>query len=206
MNEPYLKPTGNEITHEVRSRSNIIIETNKGIDLNLLRKRGSSKSFSGWLIGQIKMASKNGNLDMVKSLDFIYKKYKEFETSERVILDSWKGKSSLSIINKPDSFEIITFQKEDKNSSPHEVKREITKLEVNRIIKTISELDKGTKIPTRDIGELAYRRKWDLIFADRFLHTNLNLILRLLDHYKIIKYRSRYSTVLNKARSIQEVL
>jgi hypothetical protein len=206
MSETYLRPTGNEITHEVKSKNIITLESNKGIDLSLLRKRGNSKTFSGWLISEIKTASKNGNLDMVKSLEFIYNKYKQFETSERLILKSWKGKSSLEIINKPDCFIVVTYQKESKDSKPSEVRREIPKLEVNRIIKTISELDKGTKIPTRDIGELAYKRKWDDIFSDRFLHTNLNLILRLLDYYKITKYRSRYSTVLNKVREIQEVL
>lgn len=184
----FLKPTGNEITHEIKSPNIVTIDSKSGIDLSLLRKRGNSKTFSGWLIGQIKMASKNGNLDMVKSLEFIYNKYKEFETSERIILESWKGKSSINIINKPDSFEIITFQKEDKYSEPKEIKRNILKSEVNDVLVAIHKLNKGIEIKTRFIAEEVYKEKWKDIFSNRFEHTNLNLILRLLDKKGIISY------------------
>ena len=188
MSEPFLSATGNEKrTTEVRAKE-VIIREQKGIDLNLLKKRTSSKTFEGWLLGQMKMASKNENLDMAKSLEFIYKKYKEYSDSEKVRLDSWKGKSSFTIIEHPDSFDIITFQKPDKDSEPKEIKRNITKQEVNDVLVQIHILNQGKQIKTRDIAEAVYHEKWKDIFSNRFEHTNLNLILRLLDKKGIIEY------------------
>jgi len=54
-----------------------------------------------------------------------------------VRLQSWKGKSSIRIINKPDKFIVVTFQKKDQNSTLHEVRREVSKVEVNEIITAI---------------------------------------------------------------------
>lgn len=176
------------------------------LDLNILKKRSSAKTPSGLILSYAKEFKKKDNLEMTILFQELYKKIISMETREKVILKSWKGKSSIQIIEKPDYFIIITFQKDDQDSIPHEVKREIPKLEVNRIIKTISELNKGEKISTRDIGELAYKRKWENVFSDRLLHTNLNLILRLLDHYEIIRYRGRYTQVIKKIKEIQEVL
>lgn len=188
--------------------NNKIIEeviTNK-IDIKVLKKKGNYKTFNGWLIQKIKEAKSNENTEMVILLYEIYKKYNEFKTQEEVILKSWKGKSSIEIIDYPDYFEIITYQRENQDTEPTEIKTEITKLEVNRIINTINQLNTGEKISTRDIGEKAYRREWDKIFSDRPLHIQLNLILRLLDYYNLTKYRGKYTLVLKKVKEIQEVL
>lgn len=179
----------------------------RAIDVSLFRKKSNGKSPKGICLGYMKrLRDSNAPFEYIKVLENLYKDLVNLETSEKVILKSWKGKSSLNIIEKPDYFVITTFQKEDQDSEPKEVKREITKLEVNRIIKTINDLNTGKKIPTRDIGEKAYKRKWDNIFSDRFLHTSLNLILRLLDYYGMTHYRGRYTTVLKSVREIQEVL
>lgn len=181
------------------------IESQK-LDLSLFKKRGNSKTFKGYLLQKLKESRKQENLDVALLIQHFYKKYLEFETSEKVVLKSWKGKSSLQIIEKPNYFIVITYQKPNQDENPVEIKREIPKLEVNRIIKTISELNEGKKISTRDIGEMAYKREWDKIFSDRFLHTNLNLILRLLDHYNITHYRGKSTTVIRKVNEIQDVL
>lgn len=166
------------------------------IDISLFRKHGNSHTFSGWIISKIKQARNESNKEIVFLLSEIYKKYNEFLKSERIWLDNWKGKSSIKVIEGLDKFIIITFQKDDQDSFPKEVKREITKEEVNNILKVINQLNKGEPIHTRAIGEMAYKKDWDLIFANRFLHTQLNLILRLLDFKNIIKYRGGLSLVL----------
>ncbi len=176
------------------------------LDLNLLKKKGNSHSYSGWLLSRMKEAREQKNLDVCELLQTCYKKFMEFQKHEDILLKGWKGKSSLSIINKPDYFVITTYQKENQDTEPHQVNREITKIEVNRIINVLNELNQGKRISTRDIGEKAYRRKWDDIFSDRFLHTNLNLILRLLDHYGLTNYRGKYTTIIKPIREIQEVL
>ena len=197
----------NKIPLGIRLKQGNSIEIEeKKLDINLLKRKSNSKTFSGLLIGDMKMARDNKNFELAELIQHYYKKYMEFQTREKVILKGWKGKSSLEIIEHPDYFTIITFQKEDKDSEPKEIKRDITKFEVNRIINTINNLNKGKRISTRDIGEFAYKRDWDKIFADRFLHTNLNLILRLLDYYNLTKYRGKYTTVLKPVREIQEVL
>lgn len=176
------------------------------LDLKILRKRGNDKCFNGWIIQKIKEARQESNLDVAELLTTVYKKYNEFKTKEELILKSWKGKSSLQILTYPDYFEIITYQKPNQDEEPVEIKTEITKLEVNRIINTINELNTGEKINTRDIGEKAYKREWDKIFSDRPLHIQLNLILRLLDYKGITHYRGKYTKVIKQVREIQETL
>lgn len=144
----------------------------------------------------MKEARNECNFEVVELLQTCYKKYMEFRKHEEVILKGWKGKSSLEIIEYPDYFEIITFQKPNQDEEPVEIKTEITKLEVNRVINVLNELNKGERISTRDIGEKAYKREWDKIFSDRPLHLQLNLILRLLDKYKLTHYRGKFTTVM----------
>jgi hypothetical protein len=176
------------------------------LDLKIIRKKGNEKTYSGWLIQKIKESRQEGNLEVCELLQTCYKKYLEFQTKENILLRGWKGKSSLEIINKPDYFIITTYQKENQDEEPHQVNREITKIEINRIINCLNELNQGKRISTRDIGEKAYKRDWDSIFSDRFLHTNLNLILRLLDFYGLTHYRGKYTTIIKPVREIQKVL
>ncbi|CAK0756661.1 hypothetical protein CCP1ISM_60014 [Azospirillaceae bacterium] len=182
-----------------------IITYEGGIDLNLLRKKSNANTFPGWLIGEIRRASKEGKLEMVKALEFIYKKHKEL-TSDQVELKCWKGKSSFNVFVKPESFDVVTYQKPEQGAVPREITRNIQKVEVNHVLLIINQLNKGEKIPTRNIGEAYYKEEWDKVFANRFEHTELNLILRLLDYYKITHYRGGYTTVLKPVREIQEVL
>lgn len=137
-------------------------------------------------------------LGRTKMIEARINDYKEQEP-QKIILPGWKGKSSFEVINSATYFTVITFKRDDQDSDPHEVKRDITKIEVNRIIDVIMELNKCNlkeKISTREIGEKAYKRPWDEIFADRFLHTNLNLILRILDYYGFTLYRGGQTQVL----------
>ena len=190
----------NKMSKEIFER-NVQKEVHENnIDTSLFRKKSSAKSFRGKLIGYIKKARNEENVVMVQLLSKIYKDYMDFEAISRLALQSWKGKSSIEIIQKPDIFIVITYQKPSQDEEPREIKREIAKEEVNEVIKAINYLNKGEKINTRYIGERVYGKDWDLIFSDRYLHTQLNLILRLLDHYGITHYRGGYTTVLKKDR------
>jgi hypothetical protein len=193
-------------TKEIRSKPLELIDRTNKLDMGIFRKKSNANTSCGIILSYAKIFKKQGNLEMALFCQELYKKIYNLQKQEKVILNNWKGKSSLEIIEHPDYFTIITFQKEDKDSEPKEIKRDITKFEVNRIINTINNLNKGKKISTRDIGEFAYKRDWDKIFSDRQLHTNLNLILRLLDYYNLTKYRGRYTIILKPVREIQEVL
>jgi len=176
------------------------------LDLSLFKRRGNSHTYLGYMLQKMKEARDKRNFDVALLIQFFYKKYLEFEEHEKVLLQGWKGKSGIQVINKPDYFTIVTYQKSDQDSEPQEIKRDISKMEVNRIIGVINLLNEGKKISTRDIGEKAYKREWDRIFSDRFLHTNLNLILRFLDYYGLTHYRGKYTTVVKNVREIQEII
>ena len=63
-----------------------IEEKNERIDLAVFKKRSNSKTFPGWVIGKIKKARNEGNMEVVVLLNEIYKKYKEFETISKITL------------------------------------------------------------------------------------------------------------------------
>jgi hypothetical protein len=181
---------------EIREPYRELFREERIIDTSMFKKRGNFKTFKGYLIQKIKDARNDEHKDLVFILMELYNKYKEFEQSENIQLNSWKGKSSFEVIEKPDSYIIIKYQKPDQDSKPEIKLREITKFEANKVLSIIHELNIGQKISTREIGERLYNRKWDDIFSDRFAHTQLNYILRLLDYKKIIKYRGRFSKLL----------
>jgi len=223
--------------NEVFEKKVEIEQREEKIDSRILRKKSSAHSFKGWLIGRMKIAVNEKNQDVASILQTCYKKCLEFEnkTKARVELSGWKGKSGIKIIVKPDSFDVINFQKRDQDSKPKEIRRNITKQEVNEVISVLNQINerdiylckdckkiflgdrvcpkccsdniiKTDKIPSRIIGEMCYDKEWDDIFSDRFLHTEFNLIMRLLDYYNIIVYRGGYSTIINKVLNIQTCL
>ena len=142
--------------------------------------------------------------------------YKKFHpiTKSTINLNSWKGKDEISYIEKPDSFEIITHQRPDQDSEVKEIRRTIDKEHINNVIKAINrskikENEKiGKYIETKEIArnycivdDLKHNHKghelfpeglfeFGRFFSDRKLHTDLNLILRLLDNLLVINYRS----------------
>lgn len=176
------------------------------LDLNLFRKRGNSKTFKGYMIQKMKEAKQDNNLEVMYLIQHFYKKYLEFEESTRIKLESWKGKSSFKLIKKPESFIVIKYQKPDKYSEPIETKREVHFQELNWVLKCISQLNTGEKIKTRLIAEKVYGKKWKEIFSDRYLHTQLNYILNILDKLELIDYRGGLTNVLKESTEIQTII
>lgn len=181
----------------------------------LLERQSKCKTIEKYLESQLKVIRYNKenwtNIELVQVFEDLCKKANKLKSEAKVNLVGWKNKSSFQVIKKPDKFIIITYQKKDQDSEAYEVNTEITKEEVNEILVAIQQLNDGNKIPTRKIGELAYKKPWDDIFSNRKVsnygnHIKLNLILRLLNHEGLIRYRSRFSTVLNKKLDIQEIL
>lgn len=172
-----------------------LVKEERKIDTSIFKKRGNSKTFNGFLIQKIKEAHKSENKELVFILSSIYNEYIKFQQSERVRLDSWKGKSSFKVIETPEKFIIITYQKPDKESKAKEVQTEILRSEVNEIFVAINKLKDGNPIPTSTIAEFAYKRAWKDIFSDRPTHIRLNLILRLLEYKKLTKYKGGFTTL-----------
>lgn len=144
-------------------------------------------------------------------------------------LNNWKRKDQIQFIEKPESFDIILHQRPDQDSLPKQSIRNISKEEINLVIGAIniseSKINKKTKEVYYETPEIAKNFTfltgmkdnknghplfdkdgiflWENYFGDRFLHTNLNLCLRILDHYNITKYRGGRSVVLNKGFKFQ---
>lgn len=191
------------------------------------------KSFRTLLQAKIQSARKQCNKEIEIYTEELLRDYDRIqkETIATVNLTSWKGKDQIQYIESVDKFIIITHQKKDQDSLPVEHKKEISKETINEIIEAINTAKISTSkeklfyIKTRDIAEahaIAVNMKtnpegralwdsdglfiWQLYFGSRFLHTQINIILRLLDDYKVIKYRAGRTTVLNNKFKFQTTL
>jgi len=182
----------------------------KGLDPTLLKKRGTSKTYGGWLIQKYQDARKDKNFEMAKLLETLYKKYKEFENSEKIMLKRWRGKKGeMKFWNKPDSIVIEFAQSRNKDQEPRRATKEYNKYDINRMIWCLNKLkeESNNKIPSRKLGELFYKRDWDSkIFSQRGDHTSFTHILNILDYYKLIHYSGGVSTILKEVKEIQEIL
>ena len=179
--------------------------------LQKIKKRTSAKTPSGIILGDIQKIKNSENfslskLDLLCLLDGMYHKVKSLEVSQEIKLKGWKGKSSFEVIKKPDKFIVITFQKPDKDSEPKKIKRDISKEEINKLYWVLDKLNEGKKISSRDIGELYYKKRWENVFSDRYQHTQLNLMLRLLDYFGLTHYRGKYTTILKSRIELQNIL
>ena len=170
----------------------------QGLDKNLLKKRGNSKTFLGWILARMQDARKQQNFEIAKLLETIYKKGMEFQTSEKIRLTSWKGKSGIKILEHPDKFICITYQKETPNTEPKEIKKEILKTELNNLIVVLNSFKDKNKIPTSAIAEKYYQTGWKKVFSNRIQHTYLVYMLNILEKKEKIKYSRKGFTTINK--------
>lgn len=194
-----------------------------------------AKTFRGLLISFINKAKKDKLILTKVEARFLLEEllghYDKFNPSKvEVRLPGWKGKSSIKFIELPDSFDIITYQKPDQDSEAKEIKTNIHKDEINNVIEAVNTCPyrtdkKGNRYKhSVDIAErfchvakIALDKKgnalfpnnlfeYSLFFGDRRLHKNLNLSLRLLDYFKVIRYRGKRSVILNNNFKFQLVI
>jgi hypothetical protein len=194
----------------------------------LMNRLTEAKTFLGYLRGSLSISRNDKNEELSVFIEELIKKYQEFEVKSLVRLNSWKGKDQIKIIELPDSFDIIRHQKPDQDHEAKEILRNIPKIEVNNVIWAINHsknYHEENFIQTQEIArhyciaakitknkkgnELFYPDgtfEWQHFFGCRFLHTELNLILRLLDYYNVIKYRAGRTNVLKRNFQFQTTL
>lgn len=158
------------------------------IDISIFNKRSNSKTFQGWLIGKIKQARNDSNQELVFLISEIYNKYKEFESKETFKPEQWRGKSGVKFIEKPNLVIALRYRKKDKDSKPQEIRTELSREAINKVILNINKLDRGKTLKTSQIAELTYNRAWKDIFSDRQTHIKLTEILNYLEYKGDIKY------------------
>lgn len=159
------------------------------LDLKLLKKKGNEKTFKGYLIQKMKDSRNQNNFDVCALIQTIYKKYLEFETSEKFKANQWKGKSSVEYLDYPDKIIVIRYKKPEPFEQPEEVRTELLKQEINDLIVTISKLFKSKWLKTSEIAEELYQKSWKNVFSDRPNHIKLCEMLNYLEHKKIIDYK-----------------
>jgi len=173
-------------------------------DMSIFKKRSSAKTSKGLVIGMAKKLQNSpgtvfSKMEMLSLFATLHKQISNLETSETLKIESWKGKSGLKFIIKPDKVICISYQKFEKDSEPKEIKTKITRQEINDVIRVINKLDEGKKIKTSEIGELVYGEKWKNIFSNRKKHILLTKIYNYLEYRgDVIYYRSGKIKVLRK--------
>ena len=178
------------------------------LDLNLFRKKSSARTPSGLVLGYLKkLRNSDIPLEYKIMLQGLYKEIWNLEESEKVVFESWKGKSDVKYFLRPDRIIAVRFRKFDKNEKPREVSMELLKSDINRIIWGINKLNKGQEIPTSEIAEEVYNKKWKYVFSNRKQHVFLVECLNYLEYVGLIHYfRSGKIKVLRNVRYIQEII
>lgn len=162
-----------------------------------MRQSSEATNFKYWLASRINLTILYKDKETEIILREISKKYREFNGFERIHIEAWKGKSSLKLIEEPDKFICITFRKEEKDSEPKEIKKEIIKKEINDLLIVLGGFKEKEKIPTPKIAEKFYKMNWKEIFSDRIKHITLTYIFNILEQKGYIKYhRSGKVTIL----------
>jgi hypothetical protein len=211
--EPFLSSTGNEKITKVVYESNpnyrgteqrekslkeIVSYEEPKIDFDLLKKRGSSKTFSGWLIGKIRESSQSRNLEMTILLQEIYKKHQEFNSKKEIItleiIEGWKGKDKIEINKRFDNDFIIESHNKDKETGEITTSRHtIPKENVNNMLTFISYWQVGESHKCYDFATMLGVNDWKEVWKERMsIYFPLYYYpLKILESLGIIKYSGR---------------
>ena len=180
------------------------------LDLKLLKKRTNSKTPSGLMLKYAKQFRDKGNFLMAKLFQELYTQIRNMEVSEKIRIESWRGKGGIKVWSTPDKIVVEFAGKRDKGEKPNIIRKEYTKQEINQMILCINGLKEEfkNKIPSRYLGEAYFKGDWDMnVFSNRSNHTKFTHLLNILDYYRIIKYsRVGFTSVIREVREIQEVL
>lgn len=170
------------------------------IDLKLLRKKSNARTFPGWLIMEIKRNAKEGKLDMVKMLEFIYQKHKELERDKNApliqlsIIDGWKGKDYLNIYKGFENDFLIETHNKDKETGEITTSRHtIPRGNVNRILFFINKWKIGESHKCYDFAEVLGEKDWKEVWKKRMevYFPCYYFPIKILEKLKIIKYSGR---------------
>ena len=173
-----------------------------GLDKNILRKKGNSKTFSGWLIQRIKNCRDNKDFTNAIFLQELYRKYMEFETKKKEplieieIVEGWKGIDNIEIFQGFTNDFIIKSHSKDKETSKvstttHKIKRE----GVNRILFWIKKWKVGEKHKCYDFAEILGEKDWKEVWKKRMdvYFPEYYYPVKILEAMGFIKYYGRES-------------
>ncbi len=157
------------------------------IDISIFKKKTSSKTFRGFLIGKIKQARDTSNYELVVLLSELYKRYMSYQV-EPFNPKQWKGKSGVKFIEHPEIVISIRFRKLEPSSEPKEIKMELLRKDINRLIWVLKQQNSMDWMETSNIAEYFYRMEWKNVFSNRKKHIYLVEMLNYLEYRGIIEY------------------
>ncbi len=168
----------------------------KGLDLDIIRKRGSAKTYSGMLIAKIKESRDKGNIETAKFLEALYNLYKEYHPkniNKVEILDGWKGKDNIEVFrNFEEDFTIITHQK-DKEGEVMKVTKQVSKNDVNRILNYILTWKIEEQHKCYDFSNILGETNWQEVWKKRteVYFNKYYYPIKVLEALGIIKYSGK---------------
>jgi len=181
---------------------------------NPIRGIKSCKTFRKALQTLIGQYYKRGNTELefhTRGILELYNKYHP-EKKAQVEVESWKGKSSFELIQELDKLIIIKYQKPNKDEIAQEIKTEVTREELEALIRTLGRYQQEEEIETKHIAvTFSYflglgHTTWKEFFSDRKWHNKLTLMLGALQELGLIEYKGGKTKLLNNNISIQRIL
>lgn len=189
-----VKPNYHARIEKEKSLNELISYEEPKIDLDLLKKKGSSKTFAGWLIGKMNSAN---SMEMKILLQEIYKTYKTFNTKNAItieIIDGWKGKDSIKIDQRFNEDIIIESHIKDKETNEVTTSKHIiSKENINNMLTFISYWEINESHKCYDFAEMLGCKDWKEVWKER---TNIYFPLyyyplKTLEALGLIKYTGR---------------
>jgi len=188
----------NSYIREVKTKSQEHIEEPK-LDVKILNKKTNAKTFAGWLIGKVKQAKNEENLEVMHLLTSIYEKYMELEKRrlqpviELEIIEGWKGIDNIELFRGFENDFVIKSHTKNKETGEVTTQTHQIKVErVNTLFFWIKQWKLGETHKCYDFAEKLGYKDWKELWKERkqyfekYYHP-----IKILEKLGIIKYSGR---------------
>lgn len=180
---------------EIKVKQPIETIERKGLDVEIIRKKGKANTFSGYLIGKIKILKDNGNFETAQILQELYYKFQEFHPRKLntvEIIEGWKGKDKPEIFkNFNEDFTIVMHQK-DKDGEIKKVEKIVPKENVNRILRWIQTFNQGEQHSCYEVAEILGFKSWKDLWRERKQYFELYYYpIKVLEALGLINYSNK---------------
>jgi hypothetical protein len=171
----------------------------EGLDTKLLRKKGHSKTFRGYLIQKMKEARDQKNFEIAFMLQELYKTFMSFEELKKSnpvqieIIEGWKGTDNIEIIKDFKNDFIIKSHIKDKEtgevtSTTHQIEAQ----KVNTLFSWVKTWKVGEKKKCYDFAIYLGYKDWKSLWKERKQYFELYYYpIKVLEALNFIKYSGR---------------
>jgi len=160
----------------------------------------SCKSYKSYLMKRIEQHRKKNNLEVVFILTHLLQAYEHFHKEkdsnyklELEIINGWKGEGNLEVYRGFDNDFIIKEPIKDKETGDISyTTKQISKDDVNRMVRIIKNLDLNKKYTCYEIGERLGYKEWKDLWRERKVYFKIYYYpVKILEKLRMIKYSGR---------------